>query len=107
MCPRVNAVIFRGCNINQTLLASSKWHHRREYVSQHCREEDPGRGMVSKSQGQVSYCPTSVQEESHFKCVHVDACLCRMDQVIVHVGCMSLKESQELVSHTFTVNRNE
>lgn len=28
----------------------------------------------------------------------VFACVCRMDQVIVHVGCMSLKDSQELVS---------
>lgn len=27
--------------------------------------------------------------------------LYRMDQVIVHVGCMSLKDSQELVSHVF------
>lgn len=31
-------------------------------------------------------------------CVCVLATLFRMDQVIVHVGCMSLKDSQELVS---------
>lgn len=65
--------------------------------------------MVQKSQGQVSYGGTSrfvhtlgfVRQEKCFESVHVGACLCRMDQVIVHVGCMSLKESQELVSHIF------
>lgn len=34
----------------------------------------------------------------HFLCVLMFACLCRMDQVIVHVGCMSLNDSKELVS---------
>lgn len=65
--------------------------------------------MVQKSQGQVSYGGTSrfvhtlgfVRQEKCFESVHVGACLCRMDQVIVHVGCMSIKESQELVSHIF------
>lgn len=33
----------------------------------------------------------------------VCVCLDRMDQVIVHVGCMSLKDSQELVSFQFYI----
>lgn len=41
-----------------------------------------------------------------FECVRVGACLRRMDQVIVHVGCMNLKESQELVSHIFIYCRS-
>lgn len=31
--------------------------------------------------------------------MHVRACLRRMDEVIVHIGCTSLKESQELVGY--------
>lgn len=36
----------------------------------------------------------------------VTTCLCmfRLDQVIVHVGCMSIKDSQELVSTHFSLH---
>lgn len=95
---------------DETLRVYSEWHHRREHVSQCHREENPGRGMVSESQGKVSHHTASVwrfvimaslmQDKKKLVkfLLHLCACLYRMDQVIVHVGCMSLKDCQELVS---------
>lgn len=95
------------CKQHRPLLAYSEWHHRRGHVSHCWREEDPGWGVVSESQGQVSH-HTSICWVQHsrtmftvcdlFFCLHVCARLYRMDQVIVHVGCLSLKDTQELVS---------
>lgn len=90
----------------------SEWHHWRRHVSQRWWKKDVGQGVGRKSQGQVS-CHTfsdihwvSCGGLSYFfylywrVWVHVCACLHRMDEVIVHIGCMSLKESQELVCYS-------
>lgn len=40
----------------------------------------------------------------HSGCVmNLCACPCRLNYVIVHVGCLSLGDSQELVSHCFYI----
>lgn len=42
--------------------------------------------------------PRQENEVNIVLCLCVRSCFYRMVQVIVHVGCMSLKDSQELVS---------
>lgn len=78
------------------LCGDSERHHRGEHVSVRGREEGSGGGVVPDGPGQVSLHRSAESLEGLRRAdllrVH------RMDQVIVHVGAMSLSDSQDLVS---------